>query len=112
MCSSPSSFFFSLIIILRLGILLLFVLLEKKSSKNFIPFLHLDQFRVFVFLSSPLLGTDQHREEDKDKEDKDGALLLVDEFNDDNNIERSLRDLRLFACGLKRSLLPRKVSSL
>ena len=70
---------------------------------------------MLVFLRSLVffcfLGTDQHREgEDLKEEDKD-ALLLVDEFNDDNNIERNLRDLRLFACGLKHSLLPRKVSS-
>ena len=52
MCSSsPSSFFFSLISILRLGLLLRFVLLEKKSSFFFLPFwpLLLEQFRVLVF---------------------------------------------------------------
>ena len=100
MCSSPpSSFFFSPLI--RIRILRLF-LVEKKSSKFFIPFLHLDQFRVLVSLVRfcSRLGTDQ--EEDKD------ALLLVDECNDDDNMERNLR-LRLFACGgLKHSLLPRK----
>ena len=88
MLPSASSFFFSPLIILRLGILRFFVLLEKKSSKFFIPFWPLEQFRVFVVFLSLLLGRDQRREGDKDlKEDKDRAALLLVLVFDENNME-------------------------
>ena len=61
--------------------------MEKKSSKFFIPFWPLDQFRVFVVFRSLLLGRDQRREGDKDlKEDKDRAALLLVLVFDENNM--------------------------
>ena len=89
MCSSPSSsfVFFSLISILRL---LLFVLLEKKSSLFFIPFSLLERFRVLVFFFSLVffLGTDQRREEDVKEEDekKDKRALLPSLVFDENDM--------------------------
>ena len=63
------------------------MLLEKKSSKFFIPFWPLEQFRVFVVFRSLLLGRDQRREGDKDlKEDKDRAALLLVLVFDENNM--------------------------